>query len=188
MTVGPTGDYLEALPGHRWFYEVLGCGTFPWVRRQWEQTRLGSLGCLNSALPKDIFLFYLRGQTLLSVFFGVSDRASLPVTFSQRCFQLDQSQELGVQNSFCHTLPLLSYISAKAPQPPGLWGKNDWKPPGDSHRSWAARREASEREVRNSLEEFLQPCSMSCLLPLSWGPNQYGFKQRSKPTCILGPF
>lgn len=101
---------------------------------------------------------------------------------SQRCFQLDQSQELVVQKSFCHILSLLSCISTKAPQPPGLWGKNDCGNLQKTHTGVrqtyfkSARREASEREVRNSLEEFLQPCSMSCLPPLSWGPNQYGFK------------
>lgn len=90
---------------------------------------LSSLGYLNFALHKDIFL-PLRARLYFSqaISSGLSDRASLPFTFPHHCPQLgDQSQELVVQNRFCHTLPLLSCISTKAPHPWLQQGKTTMK-------------------------------------------------------------
>lgn len=125
-------------------------GTFPRVGEHGKQTESGSLGCLNFALHKG-YLFTSEGRILFfqATFSGTSDHASPPFTFPQRCLQLeDQGQELAVQNSFCHTFPLLSCISTKVPQlwPPG--GRNDWKGPEDSHTGWAELLKSQQQEEK----------------------------------------
>lgn len=160
---------------------MLGGGTFPWVRRQWKHTRPGSLGCLNFALPKDIFVFHLRGRTLLSVLSGVSDRASPPVTYSQ-CFQLDQSQEQAVQNSFCHTLPFRPASQQKHPRPlvsgERMTVETSRRCTQESGRLTSSQQGEKLRKESKKLLGRTPPTRFrSRLLPLSGGPHPYGFRR-----------
>lgn len=68
-------------------------------------------------------------------------------------------------------------ISTKAPQAPGLWGKNDHGNFQKMHTGVrqtyfkSARRDPSERKVRNSLEEFLYPGSGPVSFPSAKDPT-----------------